>query len=482
MTGISAQLEDNVTQLKNRLTKTPDLIVKWIGDDKPVYVIAYIACLTDMNAINNNVFDPLQKGLEKKQSLFIGIGEHRAVKDWQEIEKSILHGNSVMFVADKSEAYVLGTKGWPQRSIEDPQLEASLKGAHQGFIETASQNIALIRRYIPNRQLKIEELTVGERSETKVSILYLEDVANPEILERLKQRINDVDVDAIINSGELAEFIEDASYSPFPQLILTERPDSASSQILQGRFVVIVDRSPSVIIGPTSFISYFQSVDDYSMRWLSSSFIRLLRMFAFFLGLFLPAIYISFISYNFEVIPIQLILSIAETRSRVPFHPFLEALIMELTLEMLREAGIRLPSPIGQTVGLVGGIVIGQTAVQTGLVSNIMVIVVASTAIATFIIPNYDMGTAVRLLRFPMMIVAYFFGIIGIIVGAMIIFGHLCSLQSLGTSYGSPFAPVHFRDWKDTIIRVPLKMMIRRPRGSQPLQEVKQRRRKGDSN
>ncbi|WP_442603224.1 spore germination protein [Paenibacillus sp. KN14-4R] len=487
--SLSPQLQSNIDHVKSMFTLMPDLIVKYIGEGEHAYALVYIDSLTNLNALNNNVIQPLNQGLEKKkekdnenekQSLPITIGESHPVTKWSEIENAILLGDSILFVAGSKQAYVLGTKGWPQRSIEDPQLEASLKGAHQGFVETASQNIALIRRYIPDRQLKIQELTVGARSQTKVSILYLEDVANPEILQEIKDRIEKIEIDAIINTGELAEFIEDNSFSPFPQLILTERPDSASSHILQGRYVVVVDKSPSVLVGPVSFVSFFQSVDDYSMRWLIASFVRLLRFFACFVGLFLPALYISFISYNFEVIPIQLILSVAESRERVPFHPFLEAFIMEITLEMLREAGIRLPAPIGQTVGLVGGIVIGQTAVQTGIVSNIMVIVVASTAIASFIIPNYDMGAAIRLLRFPLMMLAYMFGIVGIVIGAMIIVGHLCTLKSLGASYGSPFGPVHFGDWKDTLLRLPLKIMLKRPKGTRAIQLIRQKNKESE--
>lgn len=277
-----------------------------------------------------------------------------------------------------------------------------------------------------------------------------------------------------MNTGELAELIEDNPYSLFPQFVLTERPDSVASQILQGRCVVVVDRSPSVLVAPVGFFSYFQNIDDYSSRWSIATFLRLLRLFAFITAAFLPAVYIGIVSYHFEIIPMKLLLTLGESRGQVPFPPFVEAIIMEITLEMLREAGVRLPAPVGQTVGIVGGIVLGQAVVQAGLISNVMVIVVAFTAISSFILPNYDMVAAVRLIRFGLMILASLFGFVGIIVGLMVMIAHLLTLKSLGMPYGTPFAPVRFSDWKDTLIRAPLWLMKKRPTSTLPLQDIRQ--------
>ncbi|WP_152396825.1 spore germination protein [Paenibacillus guangzhouensis] len=471
---ISSNLADNLMQITSLFEGFPDLVIRefTIQSTRKAAALVYLGGLTDKNSVNNNVLEPLLFQLNINPT--VSISHFISENTWDALTAAILGGNSVLFVNGHTEASILDTQGWPQRSIEDPQIEASLKGAHQGFVETGSQNIALIRRYIPTVDLKIKEITVGARGNTTVSLMYLGDIAQPKILEELEKRIRKIDVDAIINAGELGEFIEDNPFSPFPQFISTERPDSAASQLLQGRFVMIVDGSPNVLIGPTTFVSFFQSIDDYSTRWLIASFIRVTRYFAFFIALFLPAIYIALISYNYVVIPIKLIISIGESRERVPFPPFAEAILMEITLEMLREAGIRLPAPIGQTVGIVGGIVIGQAAVQAGIVSNIMVIVVASTAIASFILPNYDMGAAVRFLRFPMMIIASIFGIVGIAVGLMTLIIHLITLKSLDTPYGSPLAPVRFVDWKDTFIRAPLWIMKKRPVSSVPVQLQRQ--------
>jgi len=474
---LNHDLSQNIEKAKELFPAAPDLVVFRFaaGSQEIPAALLYLDGLNDKNSINNHILRPLMYEIpdDKPGIPAPTISGVRTVTAWSDVEKAILHGESVLFFEGKPKAWIYSTQGWPQRAIEDPQLESSLKGAHQGFVETGKQNIALIRRYIANKELRILEHTVGQRGQSKVWIMYLNDVAHPEILQELTTRIDKIDVDAVINTGELAEYIEDNPYSPFPQTITTERPDSAVSQLLQGRFIVIVDRSPGVIIAPTTFTSFFQSVDDYSMRWQIASFIRLLRFIAFMIAMLLPAFYIAVISFNYEIIPLQLLLSIAESRSRVPFPPLLEAVLMEITLEMMREAGIRLPAPVGQTIGIVGGIVIGQAAVQAGVVSNIMVIVVASTAIASFILPSYDMGTTVRLLRFPMMLMASMFGIIGIIIGFVTLVAHLTALESLGTPYGSPLAPFRWSDMKDTFIRLPLWNMVKRPKSARPIQDIR---------
>ncbi|PGZ45979.1 spore germination protein, partial [Bacillus anthracis] len=239
----------------------------------------------------------------------------------------------------------------------------------------------------------------------------------------------------------------------FPQLLLTERPDTAVSSLLEGKFVIVVDHSPNVLIGPTNFLSFFRNIDDSSTRWMINFILQILRIVAFFLALILPATYIALISFNYSLIPVPLFLSIAESRENVPFSAIVEAMIMEITLEMMREAALRLPAPIGQTMGIVGGIIIGQAAVQAGIVSNIMIIIVSVTAIASFTVPNYDMSLAVRYLRFPMMLLATWFGFVGIIIGLMILLAHILSIRSMGTPYGVSFFPLQIYKFKNFILK-----------------------------
>ncbi len=463
---VGANLEASVEIVRRLFTDTPDLFVRrlTIKQTGEKAALVFLQDMTDRASLNRDILGPLQLEAGSADGEWVtNVAVVRRESVWSVLQEAIFEGDTVLLVDGRSDAFVLDTKGWPQRAIEDPQQEPSLKGAHQGFVETASQNIAMIRRYIPHGQLKMRKFKVGERGNTNVCLLYLQDVANPDIVDKLDKRIREVEVDIIINTGELSEFIEDSPFALFPQTISTERPDTAASQILQGRCVIVVDRSPSVLVAPVNFMAFFQTVDDYSTRWSIATFLRLLRMFAFFAAIFLPGFYIAVLSFHFEIIPMKLLLTLGESRGQVPFPPFVEALLMEITLEMLREAGVRLPSPIGQTVGIVGGIVIGQAVVQAGLISNIMVIVVAFTAIASFIMPNADMTAAVRLMRFFIMIMALLFGFAGLIVGFMILIGRLIGMNSVGTAYSSPFTPLRPSDWKDTLVRVPLRLMNMRP-------------------
>ncbi|PED05858.1 spore germination protein [Bacillus pseudomycoides] len=474
---LDADLSKNIADIQNIFRQAPDLVIRrfQMTADGLEAALVYLSGLTDKQLIQHHVLNPLMNSaFDTNTELPITLGQIKIINTCSQIENAIFGGDSVLLIHGRTTAHQLDTKGWPQRNIEDAHNEIALKGAHQGFTETGSQNIAMIRRYIPHRELMVKEIIIGIRSKTRISILYLKDVASEDVLKELETRIQDITVDAVESTGELIEFIEDNPYSPFPQFMLTERPDMAVSHILQGRFVVVVDHSPSVLIAPTNFISFFQGIDDYGTRWLVASSIRILRFIAFMIALFLPASYVAFISFNFEVIPVELFLSIAESRTRVPFSPVMEALLMEMTLEMMREGALRLPTPIGQTVGIVGGIIIGQAAVQAGIVSNIMIIVVAVTAIASFIIPNYDMGAAVRLLRFPMMLSAALFGIVGLVIGWMTLIAHLISLESLGTPYGTPLAPFRFADMKDTFVRFPLWAMRSRPKGTGATQSIRQ--------
>ncbi len=475
---ISAELKDNLAVVQSLFSATPDLIVRRlvIKQTQSQAALIYLNGISDSKAIFNHVLNPLlfEEGMDASNpDQFVSLGHIQATRIWADIENAILNGESVLFVEKHADAYRYDTAGFPKRSIEDTPIESSLTGAHIGFTENTSANVALIRKHIRNRELKIRELTVGERGNTKLSILYLADVVNPDVLEELEKRIRQLNVDHIINAGVLAEYIEDSPFSPFPQLLLTERPDVAAFEIMQGRIVTVVDRSPSVIIGPVAFGSFFKTIDDYSSRWIVASFFRLLRYFGFFVAIFLPAIYIAIVSFHFEIIPMKLLLSVGASRERIPFPPYIEAFVMEVTLEMLREAGIRLPAKIGQTVGIVGGIVIGQAAVEAGIVSDIMVIVVALTAIASFIIPNYSMSSAIRIVRFPMMLMASLFGFVGIMVGLMIIIAHFIALESLGMPYGTPIAPLRFPDWKDLFVRFPQWSIDNRPLSTKAIQTAK---------
>lgn len=478
---ISADLQENLERLQEVFTNTSDLNIRHLQlQDGTKVGLVYFEGLIDKVAVNEQILTTLMYRVESATDLFqeqvpVPVDNVKVENRWKKIEYALFQGDSILFVHAFHRAIIFPTQGWPQRSIKEPQSETSLYGSHEGFVETASMNLALIRRYIPNNELKIRKYQVGKRAPTNVYMVYLEDIINPQIVNELDKRIKQIDVDTVNNTGDLEELIESYPISFLPQAILTERPDTTASHILHGRLALVVDHSPNALIKPITFMTFFQSIDDYSFRWITGSFLRLLRLLALFIAVGLPSLYIAIISFHFEILPLDLMMSIGMSRERIPFPPIVEAFIMEVSIEMIREAGVKLPSPIGQTVGVVGGIVIGEAAVQAGIVSNIMVIVVAITAISSYIIPNYALANAIRIVRFPLMFLASMFGLVGIAIGALIIIIHLISMDNVGVvPYGSPIVPIRFSDWKDALIRAPLRMLKFRPSYNQPQQPKKQ--------
>lgn len=451
------------------------------------FILYYFEGLTDGIALKDNVIRPLLENTSGNQKIFesnIIAAYTKEIWSWNEVIDCLLEGQSVLFMKGHLGAMAINTKGWAERAIQEPISESTIKGSHDGFVENASKNIGLIRRYIPSVELKIKKINIGERAATCVFIIYLGDVANDTVIHEAESRIQNIDTDTIIGIGELSHYISDNTYTPFPQTLLSERPDVIASQILDGKVAILIDRSPSAMVVPINLAGFFNLPDDYSLHWFVASFLRLLRFLGFLIATLLPAMYIAIVSFHFEVIPLDLYTSIAQSRVKVPFSPIMEAIIMEITLEMLREAGVRLPQPIGQTIGIVGGIVIGQAAVQAGIVSNIMVIIVSITAIASFIIPNYDLSSSIRLIRFPMMFFAFLYGIVGIVCVVMVLVAHSVTLKSFGTHYTVPLSPFNLKDLKDTIIRFPTSMLTNRSSTGRPKQSTKKRTiyNKGDSN
>ncbi|MCA0988359.1 spore germination protein [Guptibacillus algicola] len=455
-------ISTSLTINKEYLDQTPNLPGLTVREitifDGRNALVTYIDNISDTPFISQNVLSPLLSTREKDRTVanVITVPKIRLVNKWKDIETHLLQGSCLLFLEGDKDALLVNALKTQKRKPMEPANERTIRGSHIGFIESLEDNISMLRHFLTSDQLRIQYTFVGKENKTKIGIVYLENLANPEALEELMTRIEGVKYKTILDSGELEQMIEDNPYSIFPQFLASERPDSVAADLLQGRYAIIVDRSPSVIVGPINFNSFFQSIDDYSSRWISSSFIRILRFISFVIAIFLPSFYIAIISFHYEILPLELLLSIGQSRREVPFPPIIEAFLMEFILEMLREAGLRLPKSIGQTVGIVGGIIIGQSAVEAGIVSNIMVIVVAMTAISSFVMPNPEMAFGIRFIRFPMMLVASFFGMVGIIIGFMVIVMHLVSLESLGTPYGIPFGPLKWKDLKDSVIRFPL--------------------------
>ncbi|MCZ1264730.1 spore germination protein [Paenibacillus tundrae] len=449
--------------------------------------VMYIDGLVDQQLIDEHLITPLMiRGVpELQQESFLHPADIHQIKNYlsnqllpvsqiqeteslQELALGVLGGKNALLVDGMQGALMIGTPKGISRNIEEPLSEALLRGPRIGFTEHLSDNTGILRRFGSNQSLFIQKFEVGTRIKKDLAIAYIEDIADPELVAEVQRRIEGLDMDVMLESGYVEQLIEDDELSPFQQIQNTERPDRVISGMLEGRVAILLDGTPFALIVPATFSMLLQSPEDYYERWIPGTFLRMLRFLAAMIALFAPALYISFISFHPGLIPTKLALTIIETRNGVPFPSIIEALIMETAIEILREAGIRLPKPIGPAMGIVGGLIIGDAAVQAGIVSPFLVIVVAVTAISSFSIPTYSAGITLRILRFTGMFSAAALGLFGVIMFFLLICSHLVRLKSFGVPYVSPVVPYSLSEWKDLLIRAPIKMMRRRPRMMNP--------------
>ncbi|AWQ14656.1 spore germination protein [Bacillus velezensis] len=370
---------------------------------------------------------------------------------------SILRGKCAVFINGLDSVYILSTGKREKRSVNEPTSEKVVRGPKIAFIEDSDTNVAMIRQRTNHPKLKTKKVPIGENKLKYATVMYIDDKADPSVVSDVVKRLSEVKMDDIQDSGTLEELIEDNKYSPFPQIQNTERPDKVSSALFNGRVAILVDNSPFALVVPASLGILMQSPDDYYERWISASLIRVLRFTSIFITLFFSSIYIALVSFHQGLLPTSLAVTIAANRENVPFPPIIEAMVMEITIELLREAGLRLPSPLGQTIGLVGGVVIGQAAVEANIVSSIMVIVVSIVALASFTVPQYGMGLSFRVLRFISMFTAAAFGLYGMILFMLAIYTHLSRQRSFGSPYFSPNGFFSLKNANDSILRLPIK-------------------------
>ncbi len=479
----STSLDENVDKIKLLLKDCEDVVYKDFrvgAEQKLKFTLIFTDGMVDKAFIYDAVLNDLMyharevppDAPEIKEELFkllrygsISAPELKEIENLDDAILAILTGDTVLIIDGFTTLMVIGTKGWPARGISEPNTEAVIRGPREGFTETFRFNTALVRRRIRDPKLKLKQMQVGRRSATDMGVMYIEDIAMPALVEEVQRRLKTIDIDAVLESGYIEELIEDDPYSLFPQIKATERPDKVAAALYQGQVVLLVDNSPFALIMPATFNSFFHAAEDHYIRWIPATALRMLRYIAGTLSLIAPALYIAVTSYQPGILPSKLVLSIAAAREGVPFPAVIEALIMELTFELLREAGVRLPTLIGGVVGIVGGLVIGQAAVEAGIVSPIMVIIVAITAISSFSIPDYSFSNAFRLFRFLLIFAAGFLGLYGIILALLLMLGHLVRLKSFGTPYLSPFVSFTASDFKDTFVRLPIFMMKNRPMG-----------------
>lgn len=454
----------------------------FINNDKDLLVnIIYVDGLIDTNQINNFILKPLIQEPDFKHSksskdLIRSIDNGRLyyinqgkITDANQALYALVSGLTLIVVDSEKIAYAFDAKSFETRSIEEPSNESVIKGAKDGFVEVLRTNTATCRRKIKSHNLIIEESKVGKQSKTPVAIVYMKNIANKTIIDEVKKRLSSIEVDRVTTVGYIEELIIDKKSSPFPQILYTERPDKFCTNIVDGRIGIIIDGVPIAYIIPATLLQFLQTNEDYALHFTISSLIRFLRFSSAILTLVLPSFYIAITSFHQEMIPTDLATSIASAKEGVPFPMFIEVMLMLAAFEALVEAGLRLPKTIGQAVSIVGALVVGQSAVEAKLVSPATVVTIAITAISSFTMPNQDFSNALRLWRFILVILSSIVGIFGLSSGLIFLIYHLCSIETFGVPYLSPFVASDGKQLKDTMFRFPLYMHKKRPRSLRPI-------------
>ncbi|MEW9673774.1 spore germination protein [Ammoniphilus sp. 3BR4] len=471
---ISPDILGNITHLENIFQDCSDIVFRKLTLGKqqiPAFII-FIQGMADEVIINESIMKSLMELQDTQietpitemiQKSFLQIGHTQEISLTSDIVEAALNGETILLVNGANRGIRIATQGMPSRNVSEPTTEAVVRGPKVGFTEDINVNTSLLRKLMKTPQLKMESLALGRVTKTKVMISYLNGTVDDKLVEEVRRRLQKIDVDSILESGYIEELIEDNPLSVFPQLQSTERPDKIAAAILEGRVAILVDGSPFVLVAPSTFVQFLHASEDYYERYIFSTAVRWIRYLFFLIALFLPGIYVAVTTYHHEMIPTPLLIGIAGAHEGVPFPSIVEALIMEITFEALREAGVRLPRPVGQAVSIVGALVIGQAAVEAGIVSPGMVIVVALTGIASFTIPSHSLAFSIRVLRFGMLVLAGFMGLYGILLGLLALLIHVTSLRSFGIPYLTSLAPFKIQDIKDVLWRAPWWAMEERP-------------------
>ncbi|YCA45646.1 spore germination protein [Bacillus sp. JZ8] len=475
---IYRSLSANLDTIKQKTGNSSDIMIRQLkmGENFDIKIaIVYVEGIVDNQSIQEFLLESIMKDNHKetvnKQNAFdlisedmITIGNVSSINIWNDLFLSLLAGDTLILVDEIDQALTVGTKGGERRAIAESSTQMVVRGPKEAFTESIGTNIAMVRRIIKSPDLWVESMKIGRITQTDITMMYIHGIANDEIIKEIRQRLHKIDIDSILESGYIQQLIEDQTITTFPTIYDTERPDIVAGNLLEGRIAIFVDGTPFVLIAPAVFIQFFQSPEDYYVRFDISTSIRFLRVVMFLISLIAPAAYVAVTTFHQEMVPTQLIVAIAAQREAVPFPAFVEALLMEVTFEILREAGIRLPKAIGSAVSIVGALVIGQAAVQASIVSPAMVIIVSITAIANFATPSFAMAISIRLIRFLFMICAAVFGFYGIILALLMMVVHLCSLRSFGIPYMAPLAPFIPSNNEDTVVRLPWWTLRKRPR------------------
>lgn len=477
---IPANIKDVKAKIRREFDRCEDLVIRAleIGENNFItMLVVYIDGMVDKQILNSHVLRPLlidartaplAKTADKRTIVniiernLLDNCEVLELTDYKQSVDKILSGDTVLYIDGCDIALATCTKGFPLRNVEEPDTESNVRGPREGFVESFRINTSLIRKRIKSPALKIEEMTIGRQTNTKVGIVYVEGIADRNVVEEVKKRLFSIDIDGVLESGMLEELIMDSPLSPIPTIANSEKPDKIAGKLLEGRVAIITDGTPFVLTVPNLFIEAFQSNEDYYSLPFFSSLIRILRYAAFAISVYGPALYVAMLGFHQSVIPFRLVATIAAARQGLPFDSFTEAFIMGIAFELLREAGVRMPKPVGQAVSIVGALVLGEASIRAGIAGAPMVIITAITAICGFILTPYY--SFMPIARFFLLVSAQVLGLLGISLVTAAGLIHLCSLRSFGVPFMAPLAPLNLSDLKDTIIRAPLWTMLKRPK------------------
>lgn len=468
--NIGKELQTNLMTMQSIFTDCGDIVFREFAaaDGRGRLFLVYADNMVNTSAVEDAIltnimnrcdFAEAEGNLGDLMESVIANRDVRRVYTMEEAADGVMVGDTVIFMEGSPYALQASTRGFPNRGVGHVETEMVVQGPKDAFTELLAFNLVLIRRRIRDTRLKVVRKQVGSRGKTDIALLYLEDLVRPEVLESVKTQLDRLQLETIYDSGYLEQLLEKRQFSPFPQLQMTERPDKAAAALLEGRVVIAVDNTPFVVLLPATWNLFFQAAEDYYDRWEMMSLIRFLRYVAALAATALPGLYIALTVYHPQLLPTSLALKIAETRQNIPFSVVWEVVLMELAFELLREAGVRLPSAISSTIGIVGGIIIGSAAVEAGLVSPAVVIISALTGICTFVIPNISVVSGLRLSKYIVIALSAALGLFGFWVGMLLLLVHLAGLSSYGIPYLYPFCSAsvnQYRDLRDSLLRLPL--------------------------
>lgn len=473
---VDSSLVKNETWAKETFKDCQDVKVEKISfHEGPVVCVLMVYCegLSDTKRVNETIIPSLSKCLDEIGSQF--LNEDVLLSQWSisslqkevllnNLEQKVFNGEMILFFDGLASAFTLNISNPPNRKPEETNTEVSIRGPRDGFIEDLSANVALVRKRLRTHSMSYEQYTLGKRSQTKAGLLYIKDVIRPEVVEEVKYRLSEIDMDAIYSCNELEEWLAESKWSLFPLFDYTGRPDYLVSALLRGRFAILLDGVPTAIIAPVNLTFLFKSAEDLHNPYSGVAFSRFLRALGLCIALFLPSFFIGIATYHQDQLPLTLLATIVMSRKGVPLPTPIEGIFMLLAFELFKEAGVRLPSVIGQTLAVVGGLIIGDAAIRAGLTSPTLLVVIATTAVATDTLVNQSLIGAVSILRILILIVTSFLGIFGLLLSVIVILISLANLRSFGVPYLAPISPISFRDIVQAVFRAPAVYMKKRPK------------------